>query len=68
MAGGAQRLRRHLDRAPLGLAEGRVGGAFGFQTFVLLANPDVSAATVTATFLRTTGAPVVKTFVVRPRA
>ena len=51
-----------------GLAEGRVGGAFGFQTFVLIANPDVSAATVTATFLRTTGAPVVKTFVVQPGA
>jgi len=48
-----------------GLAEGRVGGAFGFQTFVLIANPDVAAATVTATFLRTTGAPVVKTFVVQ---
>jgi len=51
-----------------GLAEGRTGGPFGFQTFVLLANPDVSAATVTATFLRTTGAPVVKTFVVQPNA
>ena len=51
-----------------GLAEGRVGGAAGFQTFVLLANPDVAAATVTATFLRTTGAPLVKTFVVPPGA
>ena len=51
-----------------GLAEGRVGGSAGFQTFVLLANPDVAAATVTATFLRTTGAPVVKTFVVQPGA
>jgi hypothetical protein len=51
-----------------GLAEGRVGGAFGFQTFVLLANPDLSPATVTATFLRATGAPVVKTFVVQPGA
>ena len=51
-----------------GLAEGRVGGSAGFQTFVLLANPDVAAATVTATFLRTTGAPVVKTFVVQPDA
>ena len=30
--------------------------------------PDVAAATVTATFLRTTGAPVVKTFVVQPGA
>ena len=51
-----------------GLAEGRVGGAAGFQTFVLLANPDVVAATVTATFLRATGAPVVKTFTVQPGA
>jgi hypothetical protein len=51
-----------------GLAEGRVGGSAGFQTFVLLANPDVTAATVTATFLRATGAPVVKTFVVQPNA
>jgi hypothetical protein len=51
-----------------GLAEGRVGGAAGFQTFVLLANPDVAAATVTATFLRATGAPIVKTFTVQPGA
>jgi hypothetical protein len=51
-----------------GLAEGRVGGAAGFQTFVLLANPDAAAATVTATFLRTTGAPLVKTFTVQPNA
>jgi hypothetical protein len=45
-----------------GLAEGRVGGTANFQTFVLLANPGSVAANVTATFLRTTGAPVVKTF------
>ena len=51
-----------------GLAEGRVGGSAGFQTFVLLANPDAAAATVTATFLRTTGVPVVKTSVVQPGA
>jgi hypothetical protein len=47
-----------------GLAEGRVGGTFNFQTFVLLANPGSTPANVTATFLRTTGAPVVKTFAV----
>jgi hypothetical protein len=47
-----------------GLAEGRVGGAFNFQTFVLVANPGGTAATVTATFLRTTGAPVTKQFMV----
>jgi Domain of unknown function (DUF4394) len=51
-----------------GLAEGRTGGPFSFQTFVLLANPDSTAANVTATFLRTAGAPVVKTFTVQPGA
>ncbi len=51
-----------------GLAEGRVGGPAGFPTFVRAANPEVAAATVTATFLRTTGAPVVKTFTVQPGA
>ena len=40
---------------------GRVGGPFGFQTFVLLANPGAAPANVTLTFLRTTGAPIVKT-------
>ena len=45
-----------------------MGGAAGFQTFLLLANPDTTAATVTATFLRTAGAPVVKTFAVQPGA
>jgi hypothetical protein len=42
-------------------AEGRVGGPFAFQTFILLANPGGTAANVTLTFLRTTGAPIVKT-------
>ena len=61
---GEQRLRRDRDRAPRwGLAEGRVGGPFAFQTFVLVANPDATAANMTLTFLRTTGAPIVKTFV-----
>jgi YVTN family beta-propeller protein/autotransporter-associated beta strand protein len=49
-----------------GLAEGRVGGADGAQTFVLIANPGATAAQITATFLRTDGTTVVKTFVVEP--
>jgi hypothetical protein len=52
-----------------GLAEGRVGNPpglppAGYQTYVLLANPGVAAANVTVRFLRETGAPVVRTFVV----
>jgi hypothetical protein len=50
------------------LAEGRVGGPFAFQTFVLLANPGATPATVTLTILRTTGAPVVKTVTVQAGA
>jgi hypothetical protein len=49
-----------------GLSEGRVGQAQSFQTFILLANPNSSAANVRITFLRTSGAPVVKTFTVNP--
>jgi YVTN family beta-propeller protein len=45
-----------------GLAEGRVGGPDSAQTYILLANPGADAATVTITFLRTNGLPVVKTF------
>jgi YVTN family beta-propeller protein/autotransporter-associated beta strand protein len=45
-----------------GLAEGRVGGADSAQTYILLANPGTDAATVTITFLRTDGTPVVKSF------
>ncbi len=47
-----------------GLAEGIVGGAREFQTYILLANPNNTAATVTLTFLRTNGSTVVKTFTV----
>jgi hypothetical protein len=43
------------------LAEGRVGGPFAFQTFVLVANPGTTAANLTLTFLRTTGAPITRT-------
>jgi hypothetical protein len=46
------------------LAEGRVGGARGEQTYILLANPGTQPADVTVTFLRENGMPVVKTFTV----
>jgi YVTN family beta-propeller protein len=49
-----------------GLAEGRVGGSEHAQTYILLANAGSEAATVTATFLRESGAPIVKTFTVQP--
>ena len=47
-----------------GLAEGRVGGPDTAQTYILLANPGTQDAAVTVTFLRETGAPLVKTFTV----
>ena len=49
-----------------GLAEGRVGMGRGFQTFILLANPNATAANVQVTFLRANGSTIVKTFVVNP--
>ena len=48
------------------LAEGRVGGPSAYTTYILLANPQSSAANVTVTFLRETGDPVVKTYTVDP--
>ncbi len=45
-----------------GLAEGRVGGPGNYQTYILLANPGSSDASVSITFLRTTGLTVKKTF------
>jgi autotransporter-associated beta strand protein len=47
-----------------GLAEGRAGGPFNFHTYILLANPQSTAASVTVTFLREHGGPVTKTFAV----
>ena len=48
-----------------GFAEGRVGLAEGFDTFILLANPNNADATVTITFVRELGKdPVVKTYTV----
>jgi hypothetical protein len=49
-----------------GLAEGQVGGAAGYQTYVLLANPTANTADVTITFLRETGVPIVRQFNVNP--
>jgi len=43
------------------LAEGRVGGDDGAQTYILLSNPGSTAGTATLTFLRTDGTTVVKT-------
>lgn len=55
-----------------GLAEGRVGNPSdspvgltpNFDTFILLANPGATEATVTINYLRTTGAPIAKTYLV----
>ncbi len=49
-----------------GLSEGRVGMAGGFQTYILMANPNPVAVTGLITFLRGSGAPIVKTFTVNP--
>ncbi|MGE3844518.1 MAG: hypothetical protein AB7I50_23380, partial [Vicinamibacterales bacterium] len=52
-----------------GFAEGRVGQAPGFDTFILLANPNPTAATVQLTFMREHGRPtVVKTYHVQATA
>jgi hypothetical protein len=48
------------------LAEGRVGMGRGFQTYILLANPNALGAAVRITFLRADGSTVVKTFAVNP--
>lgn len=47
-----------------GLAEGRVGQSQNFETFILLANPNATAAQVRISYLRASGAPVVKTYAV----
>jgi autotransporter-associated beta strand protein len=49
-----------------GLAEGRVGGLLNFHTFILLANPQTTAAAVQVTFLREGAAPIVQTYTVPP--
>jgi autotransporter-associated beta strand protein/YVTN family beta-propeller protein len=49
-----------------GLAEGRVGSGNNAQTYILIANPGGTPADITATFLRTDGTTIVKTFTVQP--
>jgi hypothetical protein len=49
-----------------GLAEGRTGGPLAYETYILLANPGTTDAQVTLTCLRTSGAPLTKTFTVPP--
>jgi hypothetical protein len=51
------------------LAEGRTGNPAGlppanYQTYILLANPGTTPATVTVTFLRESGSPITRTFAV----
>jgi len=46
-----------------GLAEGRVGGPRNFVTYILLANPNTTAAKVRVSYLRENGgAPIVKEY------
>ena len=45
-----------------GLAEGRVGGPQHFATYILLANPNATAAQVRITYLRTDGTTVTKDY------
>jgi hypothetical protein len=54
-----------------GLAEGRVGGPNGYQTFIMLANPTASDTTATIQFLREPGRSprtLTKTFEVRAQS
>ena len=48
------------------LAEGRVGSPVGFETYILLANPTSTTASVRVTFLRGAGQSVACTFTVGP--
>jgi hypothetical protein len=49
-----------------GLAEGRVGMTGGYQTYILLANPNTDPTDVTITFLRENGTTLTKTVTVEP--
>jgi hypothetical protein len=49
-----------------GLAEGRVGGPEGYQTYILLANSNDTAAHVQIRYLRTDGTTLEKTHTVQP--
>ncbi len=48
------------------LAEGRVGTSLGYETYILLANPSDTPASVRVTFLREQGAPVEKLMTIPP--
>jgi hypothetical protein len=54
------------DGVSWGLAEGRTGGPLNFHTYILLANPQSTAAEVTVTYLREGAGPIVKTYTVPP--
>jgi hypothetical protein len=49
-----------------GLAEGRVGGPEGYQTYILLANSNTTASQVRITYLKVDGSAIVKTHTVEP--
>jgi hypothetical protein len=49
-----------------GLAEGRVGLDLAYQTYILLANPNTNAVSVSIQFLREDGTTVTKDFTVQP--
>jgi Domain of unknown function (DUF4394)/Calx-beta domain len=49
-----------------GLAEGRVGLGAGYQTYILLANPNDNQVSVDITFLREDGTTLLKNFIVEP--
>jgi hypothetical protein len=49
-----------------GFAEGRVGGALDFHSYLELGNPSSSAADLTVTYLRTDGTTIVKTYTIAP--
>ena len=51
-----------------GLAEGRVGGPDGYQTYIQLANSRTQTAVVTIRFLRESGPPLIKQFTVPPNS
>lgn len=47
-----------------GLAEGRAGAPFNYETYILIANPGAQAANVRATFLKPDGTTVIRTYTV----
>jgi hypothetical protein len=47
-----------------GLAEGRAGAPFNYETYILIANPGAQAANVRATFLKPDGTTLIRTYTV----